>query len=492
MASTGAERGARWGLYFTAAILLVAVAVRFLKIDWSFSNNGIDEGTMLQRAALVSEGLTLYSEIPCDQAPLAFLLGAMVGGDVFLSRALVAGLSVAAVLACMEASRNMRGQGAMWLTGIVLAVDFAFVRESRLFSLDALCAVFIAFALLAFIVHIRSGSVIWLTASGLLVGLSAAMKLHGAVVLLGLIMFIILEARRNAQRPRRTATGIMALVAAACAPLVILLLALGPGEMIDGMVFDQGQRGFDAFLKLSVPAFFALNAAYLLPFLCLKRVWKLSAEARALMLVACVMLAYTIVQPLVFLHHMVLLSPPLAILSGVLISEAAWTKKGIYGNRLGQIEPNKSCLPAGLVASFLVANLVVSGGLVGYGLAAQDRPVLLWRADILADLSDEEDWVISGDPLIASEANRLIPPEMVNVAYRRQPDLTLEDIESAIVGYDVSVVIVCYRLNDIEGLVEMLGEQGFTLVAPDMTPVGEDSVLDLFQEGIEPVSFYVR
>jgi hypothetical protein len=238
--------------------------------------------------------------------------------------------------------------------------------------------------------------------------------------------------------------------------------------------------------------FFGLNAAYLLPFLCWKRVWKLSPEARALMLVACTTLAYTIVQPLVFLHHMVLLSPPLAILSGVLVSGVVWTRKGVSSRSHWRIEPNKSCLPAGLVASFLVANLVVSGGLVGYGLAAQDKPILLWRAWVLESLSDEDDWVISGDPLIASEAGRLIPPEVVNVAYRRQPDLTLEDIESAIVEYDVSVVVVCYRLNDMEGLEEMLDGQDFVLVAPDTIPKGEDPVLDLFQEGIDPVTFYVR
>jgi len=492
MSGAGAGKGIPRELYIALAVVLVAIAVRFLKIDWSFSNNGIDEGIMLQRAALVSEGFALYSEIPCDQAPLAFLLGALVGGDVFLSRALVAGLSVAAVLACMEASRRMRGSTAMWLTGAILAVDFAFVRESRLFSLDALCAAFIAFALLAFVMHVRSGGMVWLAASGLLVGLSAAMKLHGAVALLGLILFIVLEARGNRQPAPKTAKDLAVLVAAACAPLVILMLALGPGDMIGGMVFDQGQRGFDAFLKLSVPVFFGLNAAYLLPFLCWKRVWKLSPEARALMLVACVTLAYTIVQPLVFLHHMVLLSPPLAILSGVLVSEVVWTKKGISIREKDQVESNKSCLRAGLVASFLVANLVVSGGLVGYGLAAQDRPVLLWRASVLEYLSDEGDWVISGDPLIASEADRLIPPEVVNVAYRRQPDLTLEDIESAIVGYDVSVVIVCHRLNDMDGLEEMLDDQGFVLIAPDTIPTGEDPVLDLFQEGIEPVTFYVR
>ena len=37
-------------------IILLAAALRFYHIQWSFSNNGIDEGIMIERAVMVDKG----------------------------------------------------------------------------------------------------------------------------------------------------------------------------------------------------------------------------------------------------------------------------------------------------------------------------------------------------------------------------------------------------------------------------------------------------
>ena len=83
-------------------ILLLATFVRFYHIEWSFSNNGIDEGIMIERAKLVGEGYALYSELPCDQAPLVFYLGALFDGDVVSLRSLSAAISVLAIAAVIS------------------------------------------------------------------------------------------------------------------------------------------------------------------------------------------------------------------------------------------------------------------------------------------------------------------------------------------------------------------------------------------------------
>jgi hypothetical protein len=92
---------------------------------------------------------------------------------------------------------------------------------------------------------------------------------------------------------------------------------------------------------------------------------------------------------------------------------------------------------------------------------------------------------------MSAYAQRMTPPELVNVAYRQHQALTLQTIEDAIEGYNVSVVIGCYRLNDIDGLADYLIHSGFTR---RIISAGESdlAVLDLFQEDIGPVTVYVR
>ncbi|MGQ9587325.1 MAG: hypothetical protein ACUVT7_02950, partial [Thermoplasmata archaeon] len=72
------DAGSRRLILLVLALFVLAGFVRFYHIGWSYSNNGIDEGIMLERSLLVSKGYALYSELPCDQAPLAFYIGALL------------------------------------------------------------------------------------------------------------------------------------------------------------------------------------------------------------------------------------------------------------------------------------------------------------------------------------------------------------------------------------------------------------------------------
>ena len=85
-----------------------------------------------------------------------------------------------------------------------------------------------------------------------------------------------------------------------------------------------------------------------------------------------------------------------------------------------------------------------------------------------------------------------MPPEVINVAERQYPELTLERLCSAVTDYNVSLVLVCYHLNDFEGFPEFLESEGFVEVVPDMEMPDGRAVLDLFQDGIDPVSLYFR
>lgn len=472
-------------------IFLLAGALRLYDIQWSFSNNGIDEGVMLERSLMLGKGFKLYTELPCDQAPLAFYLGSLFGGDVVPLRIVVAAFSLFAIAASMFASLRIKDERAMLLTGLLLSLDFVFLRESRLFSLDALSSCFIAFAIPPFLAYIRRGRRDMLVVSGLFVGLSTATKLFGVLAFIAMMVYIALEAKTERKGFARPTADIVVVAIAAALPLIAFMVFLGPSEMIQGIVFNQSQRGFDPFLKLSIIAYFGLNAAYALPLVRARTLWKRSKETRFLLCLSAVVLAFLLMEPLVFLHHTILLSPALAILAGIVVVETIDSNKGDTPKATDQILSNKRHPFSKATIAILLVGIVLSAGFSGYGLALQKKPIQMEYADWLRTVTSPDDFVISGDPIISAYAHRMTPPEVVNVAYRQHPDLTLQTIERAIEEYNVSVVIICYRLNDIDGLASYLSATGFTIAVPHTSASGS-AVLDLFQNGLGPVTVYVK
>jgi 4-amino-4-deoxy-L-arabinose transferase-like glycosyltransferase len=473
-------------------ILAVAAFVRFYHIQWSFSNNGIDEGVMLERSLMVSRGYHLYTELPCDQAPLAFYLGALFKGDVIPLRTLDAALSLLAIASCMEAARRIRGNAAMLITGILLTADFAVLRESRLYSLDGISSFFLAFSILFFTVYLQKGSRIALVGSGAMIGLSTTTKLFGVLGLLGIIIFMVLEMRREKARRPQMAIDTLMLIIVAAIPMIVFLLFLGPSDMLQGMVFNQGSRSFDLFLKLSIPLYFGLNFAYALPLVYARSIWRMRPEVRFLLVTSFVVLAFMIFQPLVLFHHMVLLSPALAALTGVFVANGLGHKKDFAQIILPQSKSKKDRNPKWAIMVTLAVGLVISASLAAYGLGLQDRPWQNVYGERIGEITGPDDWVISGDPLVTAFAARQAPPGMVNLAYRMYPDFTIDDVESAVLGYNVSVVVLCYRLNEFTQLPSFLVGHNYSLVSQDWIGHGARSVLDMPSDPYGPVSFFVR
>ncbi|MEW5747736.1 MAG: phospholipid carrier-dependent glycosyltransferase [Candidatus Thermoplasmatota archaeon] len=473
-------------------ILALAAAIRLHNIGWSFSNNGVDEGVMLQRALLISRDYDLYTDIPCDQAPLAFYFGALLEGDVIALRALNAALSLGAIAACMYVARRIGGDVAMISTGLFLAVDFAFVREARLFSLDGMATYMLAFGFLAFYFYAKRGDRLAAFLAGLFVGLATAVKLLGGLGLLALILFFAVEALRERSFKASKALDLGTMIGGAAVPMVTFLALLGPSEMLQGMLFDQTHRELELLFKLSILGYLGLNLTYILPIAYARDLWAVGPEVRYLIVVTAVVLAFMVLQPLVFFHHMVLLSPALAVLAGFVTSETVMFKKGHHKKSHLYYVLKRDPNLRRFATAVIMIDLAASTGLAFYGMAFQGEPSEIVYAERLAEITEQDDWVITGDPLIATYADRQVPPEVVNVAYRRYPQLTLEDLQTAIERYNVSVVVVCFRLQDIEGFVPYLRENGFAMVVPWWVGHGDDTVLDLFEGSIDPTYFYVK
>jgi len=258
------------------------------------------------------------------------------------------------------------------------------------------------------------------------------------------------------------------------------------------MVFNQGHRSFDLFLKLSIPLYLGLNLAYALPLVYARSMWRTRPEVRFLLVTSLVVLAFMIFQPLVLFHHMVLLSPALAILAGVFVANGLEHKKDLSKSELSPSASKKNRLPTRAITAVLMVGLMVSGGLAAYGLGLQNRPWQNVYGERIGEITGREDWVISGDLLVTAFADRQTPPNMVNLAYRLYPDFTLDDVESAILEYNVSVVILCYRLNEYAQLPFFLADHNYSLVTADWIGHGARSVLDMPSDPYGPVSFFVR
>jgi len=477
-------------------VLLLAAGLRLVNIGWSYSNNGIDEGVMLQRARLVSDGYVLYRDLPCDQAPLAFYMGAVFGGDVVSLRAMTALLSLAAVAACMLAARRLAGDRAMLVAGLLLAVDFAFVRESRLFSLDAISASFLALALLPFIVYQQRGDRAALVLSGLMIGLATATKLIGGLALAGVLLYFVIGWARDRRVGRAQAVDLVLVSAAAVVPVGVFMAYLGPSEVLQGMVLNQGHRSFDLWLKVSIVAFFGLNLAYLLPVMRARVLMTGEAGTRFLMAVFIVLLLFMVAQPLVFLHHMVFMGPPLAILAGVLVGRWLDGEKHLdesdTSHKVSRKGISQKPSDGAWIGVLTAVGLLLSAGLGAAGVTMQGEPVQVKVAAMIEPYVVPGGWMVSGDPIIASYAGARVPPELANVAYRQYPDLTLEKVEANILAYDVSVVVVCYRLNEFTGLPQFLLDHGYVQVLGAGSQSEDGAVLDLFQEGLGTITAYAR
>jgi hypothetical protein len=239
-------------------------------------------------------------------------------------------------------------------------------------------------------------------------------------------------------------------------------------------------------------AFFGLNLAYALPLAHVRAIWKKGPEMRFLLTLVATILVFLVAQPLVFFHHMAILSPAMAILAGVFLADALDHKKVRMNNSSSSYCVFKGIESRRIATALFVVGLLVSGGLAIYGPIAQDEPAQLVYSETLSKITNSDDWVICGDPLIAAYAGRSIPPEVVNVAYRVYPDVTSAEIENAVLDHNVAVVVICYRLNEMPGLTDFLSHNDYALIDRDYVGHGADGALDLFEKGIGQVSFYVR
>ncbi|RKX96032.1 MAG: hypothetical protein DRP55_10040, partial [Spirochaetes bacterium] len=72
------------------------------------------------------------------------------------------------------------------------------------------------------------------------------------------------------------------------------------------------------------------------------------------------------------------------------------------------------------------------------------------------NITDKNEYVISGNPIVNVLANRAAPPNLTNLAKYHYPETTLGDIIYWLEKNETRVIVLYYHLSEIKGLKEYL------------------------------------
>jgi len=449
-----------------ALFSLIALVPRLLLISWEFNPNGVDEGIQLMAGRMMSEGFSFYSEINTVQPPLMLSLYGILDIGPVGFRVLSSVLSIGILLMVMYLGYRLGGRMVMLTAGALLTADIMFLQESRLASLDMFSLFFVVLSLLLFVLYRDRGNRLYLMFSGVCVGLATMTKLYGAVAGAGILLVILVDMAARSHKgekgrvwrwlpPRDGRSAGISDVLAFGAPLVLVVFVstalFGMEEVFRGIVLNQLERPVD-----TLPARIWVFTKYLLVtplsvfffIFGVRRFWK--KKEGVLLVVGGLYLLAFLIQAKTFTHHLIFLSPFLALGGGLGIMNLV--------ERIGKnlrTKPKTSIYHRAPQAVALILACLVCAGF-SVTVFATGEPASRQLSNMVRDLTEEGDYIISGDPMIPALAYRLTPPGIVNVATVQHPVLTDDDLNESLIDYGVRCVILSHNLLDHEGFLQMV------------------------------------
>ncbi|MCD6299181.1 MAG: glycosyltransferase family 39 protein [Thermoplasmata archaeon] len=409
-------------------LALVFIFIRLYNIENPFSTNGIDEGIHLIQAKMVGQGYNLYSELGGDQAPLAILVFSVLKGNVMASRLLSFSLFLVGVSSSFLIVSRLRGRRAGVLAMLVLAMDFTLLRESRLASLDLFSASLLSISALFFIIYMDCRKWEYVAVASLFLSMSCLSKMIAAP-----FAFLVTIAFLYKMLKDRNFIHLSVYAISFAIPVVLLMLAFTPQELLDGILFRQAGRGFDIYSKLSILLFIGPGFIYLVS---LKR-WNLK-DRKVVFIILWLLsiLVFVMIQGRTFQHHFAYVSFPAAILASVVISDL----------------PDRNLKKRALISSFIAVNALISVSLI----ATAPHDMSYDVAAEIDSITPPGSLVISGNPLVNVLANRDCPPNLTNLAYHHQPPTEPSDIIYWLKNGDVKAVVIYWHLSDMDEVREYL------------------------------------
>ncbi|MFQ5977483.1 MAG: ArnT family glycosyltransferase [Candidatus Heimdallarchaeota archaeon] len=444
-------------------ILVFALAARIYKLMVDVAGNGVDEGIHLMQGRLLAEGFSLYDQTFSLQAPVAIFLYALIRGDVFLAKLLSIFSSLVTIAFIMYMARKLTDTLGMTISGLLLSAELYFLKESRLASIDMLCTTFLVIGFFFLFRYVEGENRFNLAPAGFFFAAASLTKLIAVLPTISVIIYLLWKERR------RSIPFLIAIATTTAAVLAPLNLQAAFEQMILAHTHKEWRGIFDRIFILGT---YVLLNIVLITLACVG-IWTLLQEHKEgknrirrdfLFLWLFSIAFFVIALNSVMAHHLILLSPVLALLAaygGTKISSLdIWPSNfsQFWPSRFSNVQIDRPKVVAavmGVVLFITTLNVAIISSVVFLEPKPRENPTYL-AAEILEIITTPDDLVISGDPEIALLAGRNVPPELVDTAENRYPHLTGEYLVNRTLEYNITAVVVAYIMIDFIEYIEFL------------------------------------
>ena len=419
----------------------IAIAMRVYGLSWLFDYDGYDEGVYWQALRAMHAGLGLYDPIFHAQPPLFILLVypfyALFGQSIVAARAGIAVLSLLGLLGAAMTGRALAGRLGALAAMLLLAVTPAYLGLSQTLLAEGPATAFLFLSVGAALQWwerpVGKAAAIWAIVCGVALSIGILIKLldvTAGVPILMLVISLIWTSRQGSGSNRPTVLmpivlGFVAAVAAASLALMPFLPSLSAllDQVVSFHLAAAKVLHTDNFGVLG--RFVATNgvlgvAAVLGALLALlRRDWRVIP---LLAWLAATIVLLAVLSPL-FLHHLIVLVPPLIALAVLGLGDLPAMKQA------------QETLPARLLSTQLAGPLMkvlvlvaVVAGIVGsYGYYQEpssqaETDIARATAEIAADLralTTPGQWIITDAQFVAALADRDTPPWLGDTSQKR-------------------------------------------------------------------------
>lgn len=458
-----------WEAIALLAVCAVAVALRWWPLNGS-SVDTQDEGVYWQSLRAMAAGQPLFSAVFSSQPPL-FLLSlypfyTAFGHTILAARLGLAVYSLVGLLALYAAGRIVGGRWAGLWACVLLAADPLYLRESHVLNAEipslACSALGVAFA--AGAMRARAGWPRLLALlAGVAIGAGIMIKLFAVAAMVPAVLYVLTPlvaplapgtTRRVRARVKRIGLVLLDLVLLLAGAAGVCAAVLLPFRPVWPTMYDQ----VVTFHQLAEHTIWNLGWLYnlqwidtiervypvyvLAAFGLILAVWRRAWSMAPLLLWLAVTFGLLIHQQPFFGHHAVMLSPPLALISGLAFAFAL-RRRGHVPSLARTRGVERRSAAAGAVLA-LVAFMVFSGVRSelddNAGYARPPDPVDREMARALQRATRPHDWIITDDQYVAGLANRTVVPQLVDTSSVRIATAYLKDQQGSHSGISTALL----------------------------------------------------
>lgn len=379
-----------------------------------------DEGAYVISAQLLQSGYHLFAQVFSSQP--AWFLGALAIGMRALQQPTETGghliemmFGALALLGVGWTAWASFGRLAAIAAVAVLSISPPFVIYAHTIEAEMPMIALGMLAVGAAAQYARTGVSALLVLSGVLLAGSAEMKLLAVVFALPVGLFVLVR-QLSPPRQQRSAGGwaivrdYLIVIVAAMVPILLTLALISPADQLAQVV--RFHLAASKVLPLNVHdnlravlLFITLDVALLATALLGIPVGLLRWTAGTIVVVAWLAgtLIFMVLYHPLLSHQFSVVSPPLALLAGASVS--GLTRRRLWRRAIGPL--------LGGIAIIVYATLVPTTWAIDLQIFAPVAPSL--RSQLVAYIDAHtapHDWIIADDLLVATQAHRLVPPQL--------------------------------------------------------------------------------